>query len=129
MTIELRMLAWSIVLALVYLMFASALVTRQRGMRWNASSREAPVPPLVGLAGRADRAWHNYRETFALFAAAVLAVVLAERGNHTSALGAQLYVWARVAYLPVYAAGIPYLRSAIWVVSMVGLLMVLSALF
>ncbi|MBU6247381.1 MAG: MAPEG family protein, partial [Xanthomonadaceae bacterium] len=45
------------------------------------------------------------------------------------ALGAQLYLWARVAYLPVYAAGIPYLRSAVWGVSMVGLLLVLSALF
>ncbi|MEO7935944.1 MAG: MAPEG family protein, partial [Dokdonella sp.] len=45
------------------------------------------------------------------------------------ALGAQLYFWARLAYLPTYAAGIPYLRTVIWGVAIVGLAMVLGGLF
>lgn len=129
MTIELRMLAWAIVLGLVYLVVASALMTAQRGSKWNASPRDAVMPPLTGMAGRTERALHNFLETFPFFAAAVLIVAVAQRGNATSAIGAQLYLWARVAYLPVYAAGIPYLRSAIWVASVAGMVMVLSALF
>ena len=64
-----------------------------------------------------------------MFAAAVLAVVAVDRADAQTALGAQLYFWARVAYIPLYAAGIPYLRSVVWGVSLVGILMVLAALF
>ena len=62
---------------------------------------------------RVDRASRNYLETFAFFAAAVLVVVVGQRTNAQTALGAQLYVWARVIYLPVYAIGIPYLRTLV----------------
>jgi len=43
-------------------------------------------------------------------------------------LAVQLYFWARLAYVPLYAAGIPYVRSLAWVVSLVGILMLLWAL-
>ncbi|HUA79328.1 MAG TPA: MAPEG family protein, partial [Dyella sp.] len=36
---------------------------------------------------------------------------------------------ARLIYVPVYALGIPYLRTAIWAVSMVGIVMLLVPLF
>jgi uncharacterized MAPEG superfamily protein len=44
-------------------------------------------------------------------------------------LGAQLYFWARLVYVPVYAAGIPYLRTLIWAASIVGIVLLLTALF
>jgi uncharacterized MAPEG superfamily protein len=47
---------------------------------------------------------------------------------HT-ALGAELYFWARLAYLPIYIVGIPYLRTLVWAVSLWGLLQVLEGLF
>jgi len=40
-----------------------------------------------------------------------------------------LYFWARVAYVPLYAAGVPYLRTLVWTISLIGLVMVLAALF
>lgn len=128
MPVELKMLGWSIVLGLVYLVFATTLSLMQRGMTWNASNREETVP-LSGLAARADRASRNFLETFAFFAAAVLVVVVGQHTNGQTALGAQLYFWARVVYLPVYAIGIPYLRTLVWAASVVGLVMVLSGLF
>jgi uncharacterized MAPEG superfamily protein len=82
---------------------------------------------LTGVPGRLDRARGNFLETFAFFAALVLAVVALGRQNAGSALGAQLYFWARLVYVPVYAAGIPYLRTLVWAVSIVGLVMLLSA--
>jgi uncharacterized MAPEG superfamily protein len=45
-----------------------------------------------------------------------------------TAMAAQLYFWARLLYLPVYVIGIPYLRSAVWGVSFLGILMLVGAL-
>lgn len=127
--IELRMLAWAVVLGLIQLFAAAALMTRQRGMQWNASARDGVPTPLTGVAGRLERAQRNFLETFPFFAAAALAVVLTRRGDAMTALGAQLYFWARLAYVPLYAAGIPYVRSLVWVASVAGLLLVLRVLF
>ena len=129
MTIELQMLAWSIVLGLVHVGVAGGFATAQRGLRWNAGNRDAEAPPLRGAAVRTAAASRNFLETFPFFAAAVLAVVVSGRADAGTALGAQVYLWARVAYLPVYTIGVPYLRTAIWVVSLWGLLQVLKGLF
>lgn len=129
MPIEVNMLAWSIVLGLAYVLAAAGLATLQRGVKWNAGNREGEVKPLTGVAARAERASRNFLETFPFFAAAVLAVVLMHRNSEHTALGAQIYFWARLAYWPVYAVGIPYVRSAVWVVALWGFLQVLEALF
>lgn len=129
MALELQILGWAIALGLVHIGVAAAFATWQRGLRWNAGNRDAEAPPLTGAAIRTAAASRNFIETFPFFAVAVLAVVFAERTDAATALGAQVYFWARVAYLPVYAIGIPYLRSAIWVVSLWGLLQVLKPLF
>ena len=127
MGIELKFLVWAIVLGLVQLLLADALVTRQRGLAWNTGPRDSS-PPLTGVAGRSERAYRNFLETFPFFAAAVLAMTVAGRANENSALGVQLYFWARVAYVPLYLGAIRYVRSLAWVVSMAGLALVLSPL-
>ena len=80
------------------------------------------------MAGRSERAYRNFLETFPFFAAAVLAVTVAGRADENSALGVQLYFWARVAYVPLYLWAIRYVRSLAWVVSMNEKAMVLSPL-
>lgn len=129
MSTELQMLAWAIALGLFHLMLDATLKTAQRGLAWNASARDGEPQPLDGVAGRVNRGFRNFLETFPLFAAAVLAVVATGRGDAQTALGAQLYFWARLAYIPAYAAGIPYVRSLIWAVSLAGIVLVLSGLF
>ena len=128
MPIELQVLAWAIGLGLVHLLLDAGLVTAQRGLAWNVGARDGEAAPLTGVAARVNRAFRNYLETFPMFAAAVLAVVLAGRTDADTAVGAQVYVWARVAYLPLYAAGVPYLRTIVWAVSLWGLLQLLWAL-
>ena len=76
-----------------------------------------------------ERASCNFLETFPFFAAAVLAVVLTQRTSPETTLGAQVYFWARLAYVPLYAAGVPYARTLVWAASIWGLLQVLWALF
>jgi uncharacterized MAPEG superfamily protein len=127
--IELKVLGWCIALGLVYVFVAAGFATSQRGLRWNAGNRDGESTPLVGAAGRAVRANLNFLETFAFFAASVLAVVAANKMTPNTALGCEIYFWARVAYLPVYIIGIPYLRTLVYAVSIWGLLKVLEALF
>jgi uncharacterized MAPEG superfamily protein len=128
MTIELQMLALSIVLGLVQIVMASHAASLQRGYKWTASSRDAPVPPLSGIAGRLERALRNYGETFSLFAAAVLIAHVAGRHGAMPEWGVQLYFWGRLAYLVCYAAGIFLVRSLFWNVATAGILLVLLAL-
>ena len=128
MNAELSLLAWAMLLGFAHIFAASTVVTRERGMKWNASARDGEARPLSPLAGRLQRAQANFLETFPFFAAAVLAVVVLDCGDATTALGAQCYFWARLLYVPVYAAGIPYVRTVIWAVSLWGLLQVLWAL-
>lgn len=125
MGIEIQYLAWTIVLGVAQLLLADLLVTRQRGMAWNTGNRDQAMAPPPGAAGRSERAFRNFLETFPLFAAAALALAASGRADATSALGAQVYFWARLAYVPLYLSGVPYLRSTAWMVSMAGFAMVL----
>ncbi len=121
MGIELQMLGWAIVLGVVQLMIAAFAVTRERGLAWNLSARDGAPPPPGPVAGRLLRVQAHFMETFPFFAAAVIGVVVSQRQDGVTALAAQVYFWARVAYVPLYAAGVPYLRSAVWVVSVAGI--------
>jgi uncharacterized MAPEG superfamily protein len=124
-SIEIQMLCWSVVLGLVQLVVATTMATKDQGRAYNISPRDLPPPPVTVLTGRFQRAFSNFRETFVYFAVAVLIVTLLNKTNATTALGAQLYFWARLVYVPVYAAGIPVARTVVWTASVVGLVMVL----
>ncbi len=128
MTVELKMLTLSVVLGIVQIVAASHVASLQRGYRWTASSRDEKVPPLQGVAARLDRALHNFVETFPLFAAVVLAAHVSDTHNVLTALGVQLYFWARLAYVLLYAAGVPLIRSLAWNVATVGILLLVAAL-
>lgn len=129
MTTELCMLMWSVVLGLVQIALAASGSVAQRGLGWAAGARDGVAKPLTGIPARLDRARHNFLETFPLFAVAVLLALALHRHSSLTILGAQLYFWGRLIYLPVYAAGIPYLRTLVWAVSIAGIVLVLAALF
>jgi uncharacterized MAPEG superfamily protein len=126
---ELRLLAWTIAFALAQVFIAAGFATHQRGLKWNASNRDGEVKPLTGAAARAVRANANFLETFPFFAAAVLGVVVGGKSSAHTVLGCEIYLAARIAYLPIYIVGIPYLRTLVYGVSIWGLLQVLEALF
>jgi uncharacterized MAPEG superfamily protein len=129
MTTELNMLCWSVVLGLVQIAIAATFSVSQRGLGWAAGARDAVLPPLTGIGGRFDRARANFLETFPLFLAAVLAAHLLLRHDNMTVLGAQLYFWSRLVYVPLYAAGVAYVRTQAWAVSIVGIVLLLGALF
>lgn len=129
MTTELLMLALSVVLGLVHITVSAIATTAQYGSQWNLSARDAPMPPRGRVAGRLQRALHNFLETFPLFAVAVLIADATNRHDGMAVWGSQIYFYARVLYLPIYVAGIPVVRTLIWIVATAGIVMVLIALF
>jgi len=117
---ELMLLAWAVVLTLVQMLVAATGAASQYGPMPLFGNREG-LPPLTGWAGRAQRAHRNMLENLVLFAALVLICAVTNKTNATTLLGAQLFFWARLAYAVIYVAGIPWLRTALWVVSVIGL--------
>lgn len=124
LSVEIAYLALACALLLVHIGVQAILLTRELGPEYNAGARDEPRR-VTGIGGRAERALRNYLETFAAFAALALAVTVAGKADWWTGLGAALYFWARVAYLPLYLAGIPYLRSAVWAVASAGLVIIL----
>jgi uncharacterized MAPEG superfamily protein len=117
---ELALLAWAVLLTFVQMLLAVSGATLQVGLPALAGNREG-LAPCTGWAGRAARAHHNMLESLVLFAALVLTAVVAGRTNGATLLGAQLFFWARLAYAVIYVAGIAWLRTAVWLVSVIGL--------
>lgn len=128
MTIELKMLALSIVLGLVQIVLSAQSKNLQHGYRWAAGPRDEPRPQLTGIAGRSERALGNFVETFPLFAAAVFLAHAAGRHDWMTIWGSQLYFWARVVYLPLYVFGVVLVRSLVWNVATLGIVLILLSL-
>ncbi|HSH97018.1 MAG: MAPEG family protein [Methylophilaceae bacterium] len=128
MTLELSCLAWLVVLAIVQIMMAGQARTKQYGTQWNVSARDGEMPELNPLAARLLRAQANLFETLPLFAIAILIATVANKTSWMTEVGAVTYLVARLVYLPLYAFGVPVIRTIVWLISMVGLLLVLVAL-
>src|SRR5690349_12065280 len=128
--VELKLLGAAVAVGLVQLMWAAAAARAHQGdLKWAAGPRDTPMP-LGGVAARLDRAFWNFAETFPFFAAAVLACAFAGKlGTDLTVWGSGLYVAARALYAPLYASGVPTIRTLVWLAAMVGLVMVLVALF
>ena len=122
MTVELSMLFWATILTFVQVLAAVALANMQVGLPELAGNREGLS--LSSIAGRAKRAHANMLENLILFAALVLVVQIAGLNNDLTALGAQIFVVARLVYAVIYIAGVPWLRTATWFVAVIGMAMI-----
>ena len=125
MTLELSVLAWGCVLGIVHIFVAVRFKTRQYGTKWNVGPRDEEVPPPDPMAGRLARAQANFFETFPVAAAAILIVHVARLEDRWTALGAVAWLGARLVYLPLYALGVPVLRTIAFTVSVIGLALVI----
>lgn len=123
--------AWALfaamLLGLAHLTAASFTFKAQVGNAYTVGPRDAGIQP-AGVAARLDRAQRNFLETFPIFTAAVLLLEVLERtGGFLGMIGAGAYVAGRALFLPLYAAGIPWLRTFSWNIATLGLVMVMMA--
>jgi len=119
---EIWVLGWSAVLLVVQI-FAQAGAGADRGQDYLLGARDEARGSRSTVAGRLDRALRNLLETYPAFIALAVALALTGKTGGIGAAGALVWIIARVAYVPVYAAGISVIRSLIWFASIIGLAM------
>jgi uncharacterized MAPEG superfamily protein len=123
MTPDLRLLLWSLVLTFAQVGVAVLAAQVQLGLGALAGNR-GDLPPLTGFAGRAQCAHRNTLESLPIFIALVLIAQIAGKTNGATLLGAELFFWGRLAHWLIYLAGIPWLRTLGWVVSVIGMILI-----
>lgn len=128
----LPLVGWSVVLLVAHILLQGMTATKELGTEWNAGPRDEGLKPRGALAGRAERASANFRETYPAFIALALALVF--KGDHAGGgdagwglYGAWLWFACRIIYIPLYLAGIPYIRSLVWIGSLAGLALMFAA--
>ncbi|HEY2534969.1 MAG TPA: MAPEG family protein [Xanthobacteraceae bacterium] len=124
--VEMRMLSYAIAFGIFQLVLCVSFNVAGRGLAYGVGPRDEPPMPLGKIASRIERAYKNFLETFAFFAAAVFLVYALDRSTPSSTLGAQIYVWSRLLYLPAYVIGVPVVRTLCWTASIVGIVMVMA---
>ena len=113
----------SVILCFVQMLIAATGANTQVGLPTLAGNREG-LPEIVGWPGRARRAHLNMIENLVLFTALVLIAATAGKANATTAMGAMIFFWGRLAYALIYLIGIPWLRTIAWAVSVIGMVMI-----
>jgi uncharacterized MAPEG superfamily protein len=117
------LLVWSVALTFAQMLVAVSGATLQVGLPKLAGNREG-LGDCTGWVGRAQRAHRNMLENLVLFAVLVLVAQIAGRTNALTQVGAMLFFWGRLAYAVIYLAGIPWLRTGAWAVSVLGLVII-----
>jgi uncharacterized MAPEG superfamily protein len=129
MTTDLLMLVYSAVLC-VLLAFPYTLALIVRVGTFKAVAYPQPThDDMSNWVQRSKRAHMNLVENLPVFAAIVLVAYVAGMANPMTAMGAQIFFWARIVMAVGHIGGIPGLRSVSWFVSLAGLVMILLQIF
>jgi uncharacterized MAPEG superfamily protein len=126
LSVEGWVLAWAGLLAAAQLVLMAVPANLQVGTRYLVSPRDEPRA-LSGVTARLERAFKNHVEGLVLFTVAVVVVTLAEASSPLTEGCAMAYLAARVVYVPLYAFGIPWLRSLAWAVGFLATVTLLGA--
>lgn len=126
MSVELLMLAYSAALFIVIILAQAGLAIAQNGLKAQAGSRDNLPEPSV-LRQRMQRLSANMQENLVLFAVVVLVASAAGISNETTALGASIFFYARVAHAIVYTAGWPMIRPLFYFAGLYGVVSILLA--
>ncbi|CVI19142.1 conserved membrane hypothetical protein [Agrobacterium fabacearum CFBP 5771] len=124
----LPLIGFSVLLLAAHIALQGMTATREFGLDWNAGPRDAEKKPQGRVAGRAARASANFRETYPAFIALAFGVIMAGDPSGLAFTGALIWLICRVVYIPLYLAGVPYIRSLVWLGSMLGLGLMLFVL-
>jgi len=124
---ELTILAWSVVLLIVHIVVQTLSLVKDGGLGYAISNRDGEVAISL-VTGRLTRGLRNFLETYGAFIGLALALAVTDKTGGLGATGALVWFWARVLYVPIFAAGIAVARTGIWTVSIIGLAMMLIRL-
>lgn len=126
MTPETQVFLLTLMLGIVHFSIGAGIQIIEAGPMAIMSSRDnlSPIVSRFGLRG--ERANNNFKETLPWALGLLLLIQITDQANGMSAMGAWLYFWSRVVYLPLYVLGIPVLRSLSFSTALAGLAMIAS---
>ena len=117
----------------VWTLIAVVVGAAIRNQEWTKEGRDIGLGnrdnlnEATPMGGRAERAARNSIEAAVFFVP--LALVANAAGLDAEVLqGAKIAFWARIAYVPIYIAGIKYLRSLVWIIGVIGYGMMVAAM-
>lgn len=125
---EILILALAAVLLVVHIQAAIRMKTKQYGIAWNMGPRDAEMPQPTPVVGRLERARDNFLETLPIAVIALFGVVLAEKTSEVTAIAGWTWLASRAIYLPLYWSGVPKVRTLVWGVGTLAILVVLAIL-
>ena len=127
MTPELTYLVYAVILLIAHMLVQATLSDLSKGLPWALGAQDEPREQNA-VAGRVERALRNYVYNIPAFIALALLLAVTEQNTASTATGAAIWFWSRVAYIPAYASGIPLVRSIAWFASLAGLAMMVLPL-
>ncbi|MEL6619285.1 MAG: MAPEG family protein [Pseudomonadota bacterium] len=127
MTPELTYLTYAVILLIVHMIIQATLSDLSKGLGWALGPQDESRDQNA-VAARTERALRNYVYNLPAFVALALMLKVTDLGTASTATGAALWFWARVAYIPAYASGIPLVRSIAWFASLGGLVLMILPL-
>ncbi|MGA8586448.1 MAG: MAPEG family protein [Roseiarcus sp.] len=125
---ELTCLELSVALWVVHVLVQAGAGNAELPAGYLLTSRDKPAAASGLFYARATRALANYVENLTPFVAVALGLIVTQRTGGAGALGATIWILARIVYIPIYLFGVVYARTAVWALSIVGLVMMLSRL-
>ena len=128
MTPELTYLAYSIALFFAVVLIQGYTGIANNGPMAMANARDDLKPPTKFQA-RMKRLTDNYRENLWFFAPLVMIAAVAGISNQWTMLGAQIFLFARIAHAIWYALGLPLIRPLLWLAGVIGCILIFLALF
>ena len=128
LTTDLKMLIATAVLALLSFLPYFVAYLKTWGITGTVGNREN-LPPLPQWGQRALAAHSNLTENLVHFSVLVIVAHIIGASNDITAMGATLFFLARIVYLVVYIAGIPWVRTIAFMAGWVGEVMILMQLF
>jgi uncharacterized MAPEG superfamily protein len=124
---EISILAWSVVLLLAHIVAQTLSLTKDAGLAYAVSARDDAVD-ISRVTDRLTRGLRNFVETYGAFVALALALAVTGKTGGLGATGAVIWFFARIVYVPIFALGTPMVRTAVWTISVIGLVLMLIRL-
>ena len=121
---ELAVINWALIVAASLI---KAKAWKPSGLMAALGNRETQED-CNGFPARTDRAAKNMLENMVLFTALALVASIGGVTDPHVELGARIFYWARLVYIPIYMIGIPVARTAVWALSIVGMGMMFAAI-
>jgi uncharacterized MAPEG superfamily protein len=121
---ELAAINWALIVAA---MLIKAKAWKPAGLMAAMGNRETQAE-CSGFAARTDRAGKNMLENMVLFTALALVASVAGISDQHVELGARIFYWARLVYIPIYMIGIPVARTGVWAISIIGMGMIFASI-